>query len=272
MMQLVPTQEELPPGSHSLSFYASRPEAARNMASFLKGAQSRGQKARIITADDGMLDLYRREVAKQVPEMADSFLRISGPHVMSTPEGLRVVPEAMEFAAAHPEGATMCGDTIPSILDRRNLPNILVYEDWFDSLRPFYHRGLCPYDLAHLPVDQAPNALEHLAKAHTHAVLSSDPNPGVRFLQLLILPHVENPPKENLGWLAQAVDYGLLNQDRNEESVELTPRGENFARALMALPEFARKATDSARRRRAALSGEDEDRQSSPFRFKPDPE
>jgi hypothetical protein len=270
MMRLVPTQEDLPPGSHSLSFYGSRPEAARNMASFLKGAQTRGQKARIITADDEMLNLYQREVSKQVPEMADSFLRISGPHVVSTPEGLRVVPEAMEFAAAHPEGATMCGDTIPSILDRRNLPNILVYEDWFDSLRPFYHRGLCPYDLAHLPVDQAPNALAHLAKAHTHAVLSSDPNPGVRFLQLLILPHVENPPEENLGWLAHAVDYGLMNQDRNEVSVELTPRGENFARALMALPEYARRATESARKRRMVLSDEDADRQSSSFRFRPD--
>jgi hypothetical protein len=271
MMRLVPTQEELPPGSHSLSFYASRPEAARNMASFLKGAQNRGQKARIITADDGMLGLYQEEVSKVVPEMSDSFLRISGPHVVSTPEGLRVVPEAMQFAAAHPEGATMCGDTIPSILDRRSLPNILVYEDWFDSLRPFHHRGLCPYDLAHIPVDQAPNALAHLARAHTHAVLSRDPNPGVRFLQLLILPHVENPPEENLGWLAQAVDYGLLNHTRDEESVELTPRGENFARALMALPEFARRATDSARQRKMALSDKDENRRASPFRFEPDP-
>ncbi len=270
MMRLVPTQEELPPGSHSLSFYASRPEAARNMARFLKGAHTRGQKARIITADDQMLDLYRSEVAKEVPEMADSFLRIPGPHVVSTPEGLRVVPEAAEFASAHPEGATMCGDTIPSILDRRNLPTILAYEDWFDSLRPFYHRGLCPYDLAHLPIDQAPNALAHLGKAHTHAVLSSDPDPGVRFLQLLILPHVENPPEENLGWLAQAVEYGLLSQDRGEEAVELTPRGENFARALMALPEYTRRATDSARRRRRLRTDRDEDRSSSPFPFKPD--
>jgi hypothetical protein len=268
MMQLVQTQEELPPGSHSLSFYASRPEAARNMASFLKGARNRGQKAIVLTADDQMLQLYRGEVSKEVPEMMDSFHRILGRHALPTPDGLRPVHEAMDFASAHPEGASMCGDTIPSFLDRRSLPNILLYEDWFDSLRPFYHRGLCPYDLAHIPVDRAPEALSRLAKAHTHAVLSNDPNPGIRFLQLLILPHVENPPKEHLGWLARAVDYGLFNRDRTEESVELTPRGENFARALMALPAYARRATDSARNRRKDLQGRSEERQSP--RFEPD--
>lgn len=258
MMRLVPTQEELPPGSHALSFYASRPEAARNMASFLRGARRRGQKAMVLTSDDRLLELYRRETSKQVPEMVDSFLRISGPHVRTTLDGLRPVPEVMEFASGHPEGATMCGDTIPSFLDRRSLPNILVYEAWFDSLRPFYHRGLCPYDLAHLPVDRAPEAFARLARAHTHAVLSNDPNPGVRFLQLLILPHVDNPPKEPLGWLARAVEYGLVDRDRASESVELTPRGENFARALMALPAYARAADDSARKWRKGPDGPSE--------------
>jgi hypothetical protein len=268
MMRLVSTQEELPPGSHSLSFYGSRPEAARNMASFLKGAHHRGQKAIVLSADDQMLDLYRREVSIQVPQMVDALHKISGPHARPTPEGLRPVPEALEFASAHPEGASMCGDTIPSLLDRRSLPNILVYEDWFDSLRPFYHRGLCPYDLTHIPVDRAPDTFTRLAQAHTHAVLSSDPNPGVRFLQLLILPHVENPPEEQLGWLAQAVDYGLVNRDRTEGSVGLTPRGENFARALIALPAYARAATDSARNRRKAIPGRDAN--ARPPLYKPD--
>jgi len=267
-MRLVPTQEELPPGSHSLSFYGSRPEAARNMASFLKGAHRRGQKAMVLTADNKMLELYRGEVSRQVPEMIDSFRPISGPHVRPTAEGLRPLPEVMEFAAAHPEGLTMAGDTIPSLLDRRSLPNILVYEDWFDSLRPFYHRGLCPYDLTHIPIDQAPDVLARLAKAHTHAVLSTDPNPGVRFLQLFVLPHMENPPEQQLGWLAQAVDYGLVDRDRRDESIELTPRGENFARALMALPAFATAATESARNRRHAFLSRDEDPRAG--QYKPD--
>lgn len=270
MMRLVPSPEELPPGSHSLSFYGSRPEAARNMASFLRGARSRGQPAMIFTGDDEMVELYKGAVSKQVPEMLGAIRRIPGRHAVPTPDGLRPVAEVMEFAAAHPEGATMAGDTIPSFLNRRSLPNILVYEDWFDTLRPFYHRGLCPYDLVHLPVDQAPTALARLAQAHTHGVLSDDPNPGVRFLQLLILPHVENPPKEHLGWLAQAVDYGLVEREEEEEGVQLTPRGENFARALMALPDYSRRATEAARNRRRGTPGREESDRPSSRTFRPD--
>lgn len=265
MMRLVQGHDELPSGSHALSFYASPPEAAHNMARFLKGAQDRGQSAMVLTSDDRMLELYRNEVSKEAPAMRDALHRISGPHARPTPQGLRPVPEVMEFAAAHPEGASMCGDTIPTFLDRRSLPNILSYESWFDGLRPFQHRGLCPYDLSRLPVDKAPAALGQLARAHTHAVLSNDPNPGVRFLQLLILPHVENPPEEHLGWLARAVDYGLIDQENNEESVELTPRGEHFARALLALPAYARSADASARDRRRALAGRNSDDRSPKF-------
>jgi hypothetical protein len=268
MMRLVPSPEELPKGSHSLSFYASRPEAARNMASFLKGAHVQGQEAVVFTADDEMLELYREQVVKRVPEMVGAIRKIIGTHTRSTPDGLRPLPEAAEFASAHPEGASMCGDTIPSFLNRRNLSNILVYEDWYESLRPFYHRGLCPYDLAHLPVDRVPEAFSRLAKAHSHAVLSSDPNPGVRFLQLLILPHVENPPKEHLGWLAQAADYGLVQENDHNESFGLTPRGEHFARALMALPAYAQRATEVARKRRVGLPERNGEPVSS--RFKPD--
>jgi hypothetical protein len=268
MLRLVATPEELPRGSHSIGFYSSPPEAARHMASFLKGARTERQKAIVLTADDQMLGLYRDEVSKQVPEMADSFLRIPGPHARPTPDGLRPIPEALEFAAAHPEGATMCGDTIPSFLDRRTLSNILVYEDWFDSLRPFYHRGLCPYDLTRFPVDRAPEAISQLARAHTHAVLSTDPHPGGRFLQLLVLPHVENPPKEHLGWLAQAIDYGFFEDPRGAEALALTPRGETFARALMALPAYARAATESARSRQRGRSRREDSAEAS--RFRPD--
>lgn len=241
-MQLMSTQEELPLGSHSLSFYANRPEAAYNMASFLKGAQRHHQSAMILTSDDEMMELYQAAVEREVPQMLGALHRIPGPHIRASADGLRPVPEVREFAAAHPEGGTMCGDTIPGILDRRNLPNILVYEDWFDSLRPFYHRGLCPYDLNHIPVDRAPDALTSLVHSHTHAVLSRDPDPAAQFVQLLILPAVENPPETHLGWLARAADRGLVVDDRLEgEAAQLTPRGETFVRALRALPSLSRR-------------------------------
>lgn len=255
MMQLLPTPSELPPGSHSISFYATRPEAARNMASFLRGARDRGQTALVLTADDDMMKLYQTAVQKEVPQMLGALRRIPGPHIRWTAQGFRPVEEVEKFAADHSEGASMCGDTIPSVLNRHTLSSVLVYEDWFDRLRPFYHRGLCPYDLNNIPVDRAPEALEGLARAHTHGVLSSDPNPGAQFLQLLILPLVENPPKEHLGWLVRAVDHGLVEENHHEgRAAMLTPRGENFARALRALPAFARSASE--RRTRARGQGE----------------
>jgi hypothetical protein len=250
MMRLVPSPEELPVGSHALAFYGTAPEAAHHMASFVKGARNLNQSAIVLSSDDRMLGLYREELAQVAPELTDSLRRIRGPHARPTPDGLRPVEEVVVFARAHPEGATMSGDTIPSFLNRQSLDSILAYEEWFDSLRPFLHRGLCPYDLAHIPIDRVPEAIGRLATAHSHGVLSQDPHPGIRFLQLLVLPHVENPPPEHLGWLAQAVDYGLIDHEEDDESAELTPRGETFARALMALPTFAQRATDTAGQRR----------------------
>lgn len=258
MMRLVRSTDELPEGSHSLAFFGSRPEAARNMGGFLRGARDRGQPAYVMTSDAEMFELYRAEVARRAPEMSGALHRIPGRHALPTADGMRPLPEVMEYAAAHPEGVSMCGDTIPGFLDRRNLGTILEYENWFDGLRPFRHRGLCPYDVGALPVDRAPETFARLAHAHSHAVLSDDPNPGVRFLQLLILPHVDNPPAEHLGWLARAVDYGLVSRDGDGAAVGLTARGEDFARALLALPAYARAADGVAhsRRRFSPESGE----------------
>lgn len=265
-MQLVATYEELPMGSHSLGFYSNRPEAAHNMAGFLKGASQLHQSAMVLTSDDEMMSLYRQAVEKDVPEMLGALHRIQGPHVRPTGSGLRPVSEVDRFASAHPEGATMCGDTIPGILNRRTLASLLAYEDWFDTLRPFYHRGLCPYDLNNIPVDRAAEALTSLASAHSHAVLSSSPQPSAQFLQLLVVPLVENPPKEHLGWLARAVDRGLIEAEHEDRTAPaLTPRGETFARALRALPDFARRASGIDRSRGHAVQRGQEDPRSARF-------
>jgi hypothetical protein len=244
MMRWVTSAEDLPPGSHSIELYASRPEAARHMASFLKGAKDRHQAAAIFSGDDEMIRLYREALTERAPEMVSALRRIQRAHVRPTAEGLRPIDEVGAFASAHPEGATMCGDTIPSLLNRRTLSSVLAYEDWFDTLRPFYHRGLCPYDLGSFPVAQAPDAFASLAQAHTHVVLSTDPQPASQFLQLLVMPYVENPPEEHLGWLARAVDEGLIQERPDGESgMDLTPRGEVFARALRGLPALTQPTT-----------------------------
>jgi len=266
MMELVSSPAEFPPGSHSIGFYGSRPEAAHNIASFLRGAHDHHQDAIVLTADDDMMSLYREAVQREVPQLLNSLHRIPGPHIRSTADGFRPVDDAMDFAQAHPGGASMCGDTIPDLLSRQTLPNVLVYEDWFDSLRPFYHRGLCPYDLNNFPVDRASEAFTRLTKAHTHGVLSRDPEPSTQFLQLLVLPAVENPPEAHLGWLARAVDRGFIDDDQDEgQAANLTPRGEVFARALRGMPTFARKLPRTGRDRETRVVRGQEDPRSPRF-------
>ncbi len=249
MLQWMSTAEALPSGSHALGFYADRPEAARQMANFLKGAEDRQQAAMVLTADDGMLELYRQAVEREVPAMIEALHRIPGPHVRPTADGWRPVPEVAEFASAHPNGASMCGDTLPSLISRRTIEPLLSYEDWFDDLRPFPHRGLCPYDLTIFPVDRVPEMFTRLAEAHTHLVLSAVPEPSTQFLQLLVLPLLENPPPEQLGWMVRAADNGLIDDERPDgEAAGLTPRGAQFARALRGLPPLARRAAADADR------------------------
>lgn len=131
----------------------------------------------------------------------------------------------------------------PSFLDQPSPPAILDPEEWFDGLRPFRHRGLCPYDLARLLLEHASVVLRRLARAHSHLVLSHDSSPAVRSVHLLFLPRVESPPEENFRWLAHFVDYGLIAQSRNEAPVDLAPRGRDFARVLLGLPRYLRGIT-----------------------------
>ena len=235
MTRWVATTEELPTGTHALAFYASRAEAARNIASFLKGGANRAQPGAVWTDSDEMLHLYRQEVARVAPTMQDSFHRLSGAHTEPTPEGRRPLPQIVSYLAGFPDGVTTVGDTIPHYLDRENLAEYLDYERWFDSQRPFAHRGLCPYDMTALPVDQAAKALLGLARAHSHAVLSEDPTPGVRLLQLLIAPQLENPPRWLTVWLNRAADARLIEFGISGETATLTLRGAQLARALLAM-------------------------------------
>jgi hypothetical protein len=232
-MELVAAPADLPTGSHAISFYANASEAATRVASFLKGAERRGQSGLVLTDDDGMATLYRQAIEIEAPRMADALRRIPGPHLRPTDRGFRPVEEVGAFVAAHPDGVSMCGDTIPRMMDRNQLRPLLAYEHWFDSLRPFPHRGLCPYDVNRFPVDRAAEAFTDLVKSHSHAVLSTAPDPSAQFLQLLLVPLVDNPTEAQRGWLLRATDLGLIEEPREEgRAPGLTPRGEQFARAL----------------------------------------
>jgi hypothetical protein len=235
MVELLPDTREIAPGAHAIEFYATPSEAARNMARFLRGADDFHQPAIVLTADDAQLARYRAAAAEIAPAMAGSFRRIPGLHTYSTRDGRRPDPSAMQFAAEHPGGASLCGDTISSDLNDRNVGEYLAYEAWFDQLRPFPHRALCPYDLTRIPIDRASEALRELTRHHTHAVLSDDPNPGVQLLQLLLVPLLDRPPAPQRVYLDRAIAERLVERRGRDDVVGLTLRGEQLVRALVGL-------------------------------------
>lgn len=234
MTHWVAHPEELPTGTHALALYGSHAEAARFIGGFLVGGANRSQPGVVWSDSEEMMRLYRQEVARAAPAMDVVYQRLSSPHTEATPDGRRPLPQILTYLAGFSDGVSTVGDTIPHYLDRENLAEYLDYERWFDSQRPYAHRGLCPYDLTRLPVDQAAKALLALARSHTHAVLSEDAAPGVRLLQLLIAPQLDNPPRWLTVWLGRAVDHGLIELGVSGETATLTLRGAQLARALLA--------------------------------------
>ena len=237
MTQWVANASDLPPGSHALSFHASLDEAVRTMADFLLGAHYYNQPARVYTDNDERWRRYRDAVSVESPWLADAVQRIPGPHTCPTPDGRRPVEAAMAFANDHPNGATLAGDTIPDAFDRGSAPEYLRYEAWFDGLRPFRHRAMCPYDLVRMPVVGSGELIRGLLANHSHVVLSSDARPAVRLVQLLALPSLDEAPREWARWIDRARDRGLIDRSRTPDApVALTMRGSLAVRALRALP------------------------------------
>jgi hypothetical protein len=230
--------EHLAPGSHAMSLYASADEEDRNLLGFLAGADAFGQASLWLTGtpEGDRMRRCRAELARRAQNAPTRIVQLAGSHTRATPQGLRPLDDALAFAAAHPEGATLVGDTIPTYLTGETLPDYLAYESWFDRLRPFPHRALCPYDLSRVPLGRATEAIVGLALRHSHVVLSDDPRPEVRLLQLLIIPHVPNPPLGQRMALERAIEHRLLRPTGTPEVVGLTLRGEQLIRALRHRP------------------------------------
>ncbi|MCI4322406.1 MAG: MEDS domain-containing protein [Thermoplasmata archaeon] len=229
----LPTAEAAPPDSHTLSFHASPSEAAGTVAAFLKGAAECSQPGIVFTSREEMLRRYQAEVHRIAPELEVAFRQLAGPHVHETSDGLRPPDEVMALAAAHPTGVSMCGDTLSQFLSEQNLPEVLAYETWYESLRPFPHRGLCPYDLSSLPTRDLDRTLTQLVGAHSHVVLSHDPRPHVQLVQMLVTPLVRDPPPGSWEVLERAMDQGLIEwSGRGPATVGLTIQGVRFAEVL----------------------------------------
>lgn len=230
------TTELLPPGSHAVSFHGSLDEAVRNMAGFVRGGYFFRQPSAVFSNDADRIARYRAAVAPENPWLKEAFHEIAGLHVRNEPGGWRPIDAPMRFASEHPEGVSICGDTLAGAIDRSNLEEALRYEAWFDALRPFPHRAMCPYDLGRMPVELANEVLPGMAARHSHVVLSSDPRPSVQLLQLLVVPSLSDAPPIALHWRSRALDRGLLRPEGDDRALRLTPRGELLVRATRVRP------------------------------------
>jgi hypothetical protein len=234
LTEWVERTEQVPPGAHAMALYGSSDEGERAVLGFVAGAERFAQPALWLTgmSDAERLRRCRAELDQRAPHGERTIVPLRGPQIRETPQGLRPLDDALAYAAAHPAGATLVGDTIPTYLTGDTLGGYLEYERWFDRLRPFPHRALCPYDLSRLPLLRAPAAIVGLALRHSHLVLSDDPRPAVRLLQLLVIPHLPNAPPVQRVAVDRAIDHRLLRRTGGEDVVGLTLRGEQLVRAL----------------------------------------
>ena len=219
----------VPVGSHCISFYASREEAADQAVEFLAGSPA-GQAASYWVGDDRLKQTYREKLLLRAPDRYGSVKVLETGQVRPVDGKLRPVDEVQAFVTAHPEGVTAGGDTITQHWSAETVPDYLEYEAWFDERPRESSRFLCPYDLRRVPGDDAPETLRKLGARHSHVVLSSSPDPAVRLLQLFLFPTPADLPPELLGTLDWAEGKGLIGSVDPSEEISLTDAGTEVVR------------------------------------------
>lgn len=236
MPELLPSPQELPAGAHGIALYASPAEAARQMARFLRGARDLAQPERYSPRTTTSSASTRTPWARSRRRCGRSSTAspVRTPIRPRTGSARRRQPCSLRPPI--PRARACVGTRSPATSTGPISDRYLRYEAWFDSLRPFRHRAMCPYDLTRLPLDRATEAFARLASAHTHAVLSDDPNPGVRLLQLLLVPHLDRAPVAQDVYLRRAIDARLIApRPGTRDVVGLTLRGQQLVRALVGL-------------------------------------
>ncbi|HXQ95049.1 MAG TPA: hypothetical protein VN864_07805 [Thermoplasmata archaeon] len=227
---LVEDLEQLPPGSHCLSFHSSEEEAARHAVSFLAGTPA-GQDVRYWVRNERQRTYYERWLRETAPEHLGCVAVLAGEQVESDGDGhLRPVGDVVQFVREHPDGVTAGADTLSHYWSSATVPAHLEYESWFDRQPRTGSRFLCPYDLRRVPVDSAAQVMRELGAAHSDVVLSSSGEPGARLLQLFLFTPVASIPPVldvSLGW---AVRSGLVDVLGTEVDLRLTPAGDDVVR------------------------------------------
>ncbi len=227
--------EQLPPGSHCLSLYASDEEAALRAAAFLAGAED-PSRATYYVSGERLLAYTRRHVRARSPRLAQRVRDLGGPQTVREGPYFRPAAEVVRFVREHPEGVSTGGQTITQYWSRETIAGHLEYEQWFQQQPREGSRFLCPYDLREVPVDLAPRVLANLALHHSHIIFSTAPEPASQVLQLATSPRLEemSPTLERSArWCLQE---GFATVEAGSGTLTLAERGESFARALRSFP------------------------------------
>jgi hypothetical protein len=225
MPMLLADLEDLPLGSHAASFHVSREEAAHNAVSLLAGAP-KGQAASYWVADSDTAKYYSLWLAREAPDHVGCIAILPHEQVDRVGGKLRPTSEILSFVQGHPEGVTASGETITRYWTPKDIPDHLEYEAWFQEQPRDASRFLCPYDLRKVPTTMAPDVLRDLGSHHSHVVLSSSPEPGVRLLQLFVFPTIEQIPEPLDGTLGWGLKKDYIEIERPTRELTLTRAGE----------------------------------------------
>jgi hypothetical protein len=220
---------ELPVGSHAVSFYSGREEAALQAVRFLSGTPE-GTTAAYWVDDKRTADEYNRRLSEVAPEHVGCVVALGHEQVEPTGEKLRPAREVQEFLHDHSDGISAGGDTLSRYWSAESMPAHLEYEAWFDAQPRDGSRFLCPYDLRRVPAEEAPSVMRELGEHHSHVVLSSSPEPAVRLLQLFIFGRPTDVPERLRHDLDEARRNGWLEHARSRDPLELSSAGREIVR------------------------------------------
>lgn len=229
MTTLVEDLQQLPLGSHAVSFHTSDVEETRNAISFLAGTPP-GQAAKVWTRDAKTAEYYRQWATDHAPDHVGCIAILPTEQVVATDGVLRPIPEVMEFLSEHPDGVTAMGDTLSHYWSPETIPAHLEYEAWIDHQPRESSRFLCPYDLRKVPPEKAPDALRELGAHHSHVKLSNDREPAVRLVQLFLFTHATDVPTEQRETLDWARSQGYLHVQDAAGRLLLTLEGAQLVR------------------------------------------
>jgi hypothetical protein len=225
--EIVGSLAHLPIGTHCVSFYVSREEAASHAVDFLAGTPN-GQASSYWVPDRETVTYYQNRLSNQAPEQSRAVHFLATEQVQEREGRLRPIDEVLEFVNAHPEGVTSAGETLTRYWTPETVPEHLEYEAWLGQQPRSKSRFLCPYDMRRVPAEQAPEILRTLGTHHSHALLSESTEPAVRLLQLFVFataPDVPGALEPTLGW---AVRNRLLEFQGAHYELGLAPKGEKI--------------------------------------------